>query len=51
MNITIGQLLFDFMPCKYEYELKILQMVVKQFGENSVNVRKMIESGVYIDDY
>ena len=25
MNITIGQLLFDFMPCKYEYELLILQ--------------------------
>ena len=29
MNITIGQLLFDFMPCKYEYELLILQRKVK----------------------
>ena len=50
MRAAIGQLLFDFMPCKYEYELKILQIVVKQFGENSVNVRKMLE-GVYIDNY
>lgn len=50
MNIAIGQLLFNFMPCEYEYELKILQIVVKQFGENSANVRKMLE-GVYIDNY
>ena len=50
MRAAIGQLLFDFMPCEYEYELEILQIVVKQFGENSVNVRKMLE-GVYIDNY
>ena len=34
MNITIGQLLFDFMPCKYEYELLILQHMGKYHREH-----------------
>lgn len=33
MNITIGQLLFDFMPCRYEYELKVIQKIYDKFGD------------------
>jgi hypothetical protein len=33
MRAAIGQLLFDFMPCKYEYELEILQLTVSSFGD------------------
>lgn len=33
MNITIGQLLFDFMPCKTEKELLIIQSIWNKLGD------------------